>query len=173
MQRYWLDWLTYTYDKNAQQIQAQAWGAEAAVGYVLTGREGWSAFYLGGVLKDTTTSPDDPENVANGTHLRLKLQLEGELSRERWRIAGIGSYITGQQSYWLRGRVLHKVGDQLWTGPEVIYQGDPTYTRTQIGWVLDGVNVGKGFLLGLKAGVSQNQGQSAHPYAGFEIARWF
>ena len=25
VQRYWADWLTYTYNKNAEEIQAQAW----------------------------------------------------------------------------------------------------------------------------------------------------
>jgi hypothetical protein len=173
VQRYWADWLTYTYNKNAEEIQAQAWGAEAAIGYILAGRAGWSGFYVGGVLRDTTTSPEDPENVADGTHLRLKFQLEGELTPANWRIAGIAAYITGQQQYWMRARVLHSVGEHLWTGPELIYQGDPTYKRAQIGWALDGVKIGKGFLLGVKGGVSRNEGQSTHPYAGIEIARWF
>jgi hypothetical protein len=173
VQRYWADWLSYTYDKNAEQIQAQAWGAEAAIGYILAGGAGWSAFYVGGVLRDTTTSPEDRENVADGTHLRLKFQLEGELTSVNWRIAGIASYITGQQQYWMRARVLHSVGEHLWTGPELIYQGDPTYERAQIGWALDGIKIGKGFLLGVKGGVSRNEGQSSHPYAGIEIGRWF
>src|SRR5690349_3693562 len=173
VQKYWLDWLTYSYDKNGQTIDAQARGLEAAVGYQMTGSYGWSGLYAGALLRNTQLSPDDIENGARGTKLRLKLQADGELTPAHWRLGGIAAYVAGQNAFWLRARTLHDVQGDLWTGPELIYQGDPTYRRIQLGWVLEGIKLGGGLALGVKAGASKNEGQSVQGYLGLEIARWF
>src|SRR4051812_7361426 len=141
VQKYWLDWLTYSYDKNGQPIDAQAAGLEAALGYQVSGSQGWAGLYIGGLVRNTELSPDDVDNGARGTKLRLKLQADGELTPQHWRLAGIAAYIAGQNAFWLRARALHDLRGHLWTGPELIYQGDPTYRRTQLGWVIEGFNL--------------------------------
>ena len=173
VQKYWLDWLTYSYDKNGQSIDAQAAGLEAALGYQISNSQGWAGLYIGGLVRNTELSPDDVGNGARGTKLRLKLQADGELTPQHWRLAGIAAYIAGQNAFWLRARALHDLSGHLWTGPELIYQGDPTYRRTQLGWVIEGFKLGAGFTLGIKAGASKNAGESTHAYMGLEIARWF
>jgi Cellulose biosynthesis protein BcsS len=173
VQKYWLDWLTYSYDKNGQSIDAKAAGLEAALGYQISGHQGWGGLYIGGLVRNTELSPDDMGNGARGTKLRLKLQADGELTPEHWRLAGIASYIVGQNAFWLRARVLHDLRGHLWTGPELIYQGDPTYRRTQVGWVIEGFKIAGGVTLGIKAGASKNAGESTEAYMGLEIARWF
>jgi len=57
VQRYWLDWLTYSYDKNGRPIDAQAAGLEAA-------SQGWAGLYIGGLVRNTALSPDDVDNGA-------------------------------------------------------------------------------------------------------------
>src|SRR5689334_20552925 len=42
VQKYWLDWLTYNYDKDSQQIDATAAGLEASLGYQVAGKQGWA-----------------------------------------------------------------------------------------------------------------------------------
>jgi len=173
VQKYWLDWLTYNYDKDSQQIDATAAGLEASLGYQVAGKQGWAGLYIGGVVRNTDLSPDDPSNGARGTKLRLKLQADGELTPQHWRLAGIAAYIAGQNAYWLRARALYDLKGNFWTGPELIYQGDPTYRRTQLGWAIEGFKLGAGVTLGIKAGASKNEGESTRAYVGLEMARWF
>jgi hypothetical protein len=139
----------------------------------VSGSHGWSGVYIGGLVRDTQLSPDDLSNGARGTKLRLTLQADGALTPKHWVLAGIASYVAGQNAFWLRARALHDVRGDLWTGPELVSQGDPTYRRTQLGWVIEGFRLGAGLMLGVKAGASKNEGESTDAYIGFEIARWF
>jgi len=45
--------------------------------------------------------------MGHGTKLRLKLEADGELTPQHWRLAGIAAYIAGQNAFWLRARALH------------------------------------------------------------------
>lgn len=83
VQKYWLDWLTYSYDKNGQSIDARAAGLEAALGYQVSRNRGWAGLYIGALVRNTDLSPDDIGNGARGTKLRLKLQADGELTPEQ------------------------------------------------------------------------------------------
>lgn len=173
VQRYWVDFLGYSYETN-RQIDAQAVGLEAALGYQESGKAGWGAAYLGLRYNNTNLSPDDPANRTEGEHLWVKTQLEGELKlAETWKLGGIASYIFSAESFWLRTRLLHPLEQGLSTGPEVVFMGDPNYRAWQFGWVVTGFKPWQDVEIGLKAGVRITDGSAVNGLIGIELARMF
>jgi hypothetical protein len=171
VQRYWLDYVAYRYEKTpAQLIDAKIAGAEAALGYQHGGAGGWWGTYLGVRFADTRLSPDDPGNQDRGRHWRAKLQLEGETEvAPAWRVNGIVSHLLGDDNYWMRVRVQTTLVSQRFVGPEFIAQGAPNYRAYKIGAFVGNIRVGAGSALTLKAGVSKPQNDSASMYAGAEF----
>lgn len=171
VQRYWLDYIAYRYEKTPQQgIDAKVAGVEAALGYQQSGVASWWGGYLGARYADTRLSPGDPYNDSEGRRLRAKLQLEGETEvGAGWRINGIVSHLVGDGNYWLRLRAQTTLGNQWHLGPEWVAQGDPNYRAYKMGAFLGNIRLGAGSALTLKAGVSKSDNDSASPYAGAEF----
>lgn len=174
VQRYWLDRLTYSYKNNGRNIDARAWGAEGALGYQGNPSWGWWGTYFGLLYRDTRLSPDDLGSTSRGGKIRGRFQLEGERDlNDAWRVNGNASYVFGQDSYWIRGRVLYKVNGRISTGLEMITQGDPDYNAAQLGWVVLGLSAGPNVDLGLKIGAKRTKGEAAQGYLGIELSRLF
>ena len=170
IRKLWVDWSSYRYDGGSQTHDVKAPGAEIALGYQRAHENNWWAAYAGLNYRHSSISPDDPANKARGSMLRPKLELEGEQSlAQAWKLGAIGSYITGQQAYWTRGRLLRDVGAGRQIGLEAVMQGDPSYHAHQLGLVLLGINAGNGLNVGFKLGVSQVAGLSSRAYVGMEL----
>ena len=168
VQRYWVDAIRYEYESGSQTIRARGAGLEAAIGYQFPRPDGWFSIYGGARWNNTNLSPDDPSNDSRGTHLRPKLQIEGDSALAGvWRINGVASYIFDQKAYWGRLRLAHKPGDIAW-GMEAVRQGDPSYNASQIGVFTDGWRAGETLRMGFKAGVRRSEGENS-PYAGVEF----
>jgi hypothetical protein len=174
--RYWVEYLQYEYMGGAanQVIEAKAPGFEAALGYQKANPTGYVGVYAGAFYRDTELSPDDPNSKARGSHLRLRLQVEGEQRfQDTWLVNGIASYVFGQEGYWLRARVLRRVSGALFAGIEGVKQGDPDYEGHQFGAVITGFEPAPRWNLGFKAGVKKIEGRSSNGYVGIELARTF
>jgi hypothetical protein len=174
--RYWLEWLRYEYVGGPanQVIEAKAPGAEAALGYQKAGPNGYYGLYAGAFYRDTELTPDDPSSKARGSHLRLRLQVEGESRFENtWVLNGIAAYVFGQEGYWLRARVLRRVSGPIFAGLEGVTQGDPDYQGQQVGLVVTGFEPAPRLNLGFKAGVKKIEGRSSNAYFGIELAHTF
>lgn len=170
VQRYWLDYTAYRYEKTpGQDIDAKVTGLEAALG--LQGGLGadWWAVYLGGRYGNTRLSPDDPANENRGGDFSIKLQLEGEKAvSPAWRVNGIASYLIGQSNYWVRLRAQTALDNQRLLGPELVVQGDPFYRLVKLGVYVGGIKLGRDAALTVKAGASRLNSDSAGAYAGVE-----
>ena len=95
MQRYWLDRYGYEYEGAPGLVQADVWGAEAALGYGGASTDGRSNVSLGARFTDTDLDPDDPKASARGSQLGAKVQAEIEHAhRAGWvaRRGAIASY---------------------------------------------------------------------------------
>lgn len=173
VQRLWADHLTYSYDSNGQNIRAEQLGIEGSLGYQKSGPWGSWATFLGTVYRDTQLSPDDPGNRARGGKFHGRIQLEGEriLSRD-WRANIIASYVTGQNSYWARGRLLHNLSERMRAGPEVVTLGDPNFQIMQYGWAMMGLRVLSGADVTLRGGARKAQ-DGTTMYLGLELFRPF
>jgi len=169
VQRYWVDWARYRYDKAGTQIDASAPGVEAALGWQQAGEGGWWAAYLGGTYRDTRFSPDDPANPVRGGMLRPKLQVEAEayLAGD-WRVAGIASYTGGQDAWYARVRALDGAPDSWRVGGEVVWLGDPSYRAKQYGAVVALPRGQGGWDFAFKLGVRQVGGLDSRGYFGLE-----
>lgn len=170
VQRYWLDYTAYRYEKTpGQDIDARVTGLEAALGFQGgAGADSWSA-YLGGHYGNTQLSPDDPFNENRGGDVSIKLQLEGETAlSSAWRVNGIASHLIGQSNYWLRLRAQTMLHNQLLLGPELIVQGDPLYRLVKLGAYVGGIKLGRDAALTVKVGASKLNSDSAGVYAGGE-----
>lgn len=170
VQRYWLDYTAYRYEKlPGQDIDARVAGAEAALGYQDSSERGWWSAYLGGRYSNTRLSPDDLSNEDRGGDFSAKLQFEGEtVLSSQWRLNGIASHVVGHSSYWARLRAQTTLGGHLLIGPELVAQGDPLYQLFKLGAYLGGIRVGGDAALTVKLGVSKLDSDSARAYAGIE-----
>lgn len=174
MQKYKVDFQGYDYPSDGRKVQATAVGVEGAVGYVKSGENGWAGAYAGLRYSETWLSPDDPKSSVRGSQLRPMGQLEGErvLSSD-WRINGLASYIFISDSYWGRGRVMYRAYDRVYTGPEFIAQGDPSYRAWSGGWFVTGFQPIANSSLGLRAGVRKIEKTDPGGYLGIEFSRTF
>jgi hypothetical protein len=174
--RYWVEYLTYEYIGGAanQVIEAKAPGAEFALGYQKASPTGSVGAFAGAYYKDTELTPDDPTSKVRGSHLRLRLQLEGEHRfQDTWVANGIAAYVLGQEAYWFRARLLRRVNGPIHAGVEGVTQGDPDYQGHQVGLVLTGFEPVRRLSLGFKAGVKKIEGRPSNAYFGIELARPF
>ncbi len=171
VQRYWLDYVAYRYEKSPQQdIDAKVAGTEAALGYQRGNGGGWWGAYVGARYANTRLSPGDPENNDRGWRLRAKLQFEGETQvGTGWRVNAIASHLVGDANYWARLRLQTMLGNRWHIGPEAIVQGDANYRAYKVGAFLGNIKLGTSNALTLKAGMSRTAGVSASSYAGAEF----
>lgn len=171
VQRYWLDYIAYRYDKLPQQkIDTRVAGGEAALGYQQSSANSWWGAYLGARYSNTRLSPDDPDNDDRGWRLRAKLQFEGETSLvSGWRVNGIASHLIGDANYWARLRLQTTLKNRWHSGPEVIVLGDSNYSAYKVGAFLGNIKLGESTALMLKAGMSKPENDPASLYAGAEF----
>jgi hypothetical protein len=170
VQRYWVDYNTYTYEQTpGHDIHARVGGVEALLGYQGSNASNWWGAYAGVRYANTKLSPDDLANQSRGGRTRGKVQLEGETAiGGDWRLNGIVSHLFGDGDYYLRLRAMDKLGNGLSLGPEVIFQGDSTYRATKLGVVLGGIKVGAESALTFRLGASHFENQGTSAYAAVE-----
>jgi len=172
VQKYWLDYLGYNYMADSQEIDATGIGIEGALGYQFSGASGWGGAYIGIRYSDTRLSPDNPDSRVRGSQLWAKIQLEGEKKLDPgWKINGIGSYILALDGYWIRGRVMYRTHNEVFTGPEIVSQGDPEYRAWQWGWFITGFEPMPNMDLGVKAGIRRTEKAESGVYLGVELSR--
>ena len=170
VQRYWLDYTGYSYEKQPQTIDSAVTAVEAALGYQQSNANSWWAGYLGAHYSDTRLSPNDPDNTNQGRQWHARLQLEGETDvAAGWRGNGIASYLIGDFNYWARLRLQTTLGNQLHIGPELVVQGDSYYDAYELGVFVGNIMLGETSALTLKGGVSQSSNESASLYLGAEF----
>lgn len=174
IQRYWLDRVSYRYDSDGRTIEAEAPGAEGALGYVSPTSRGSLTGLLGILYRDTRLRPDDPGSAARGGQWRIKAQVESTQHLQGDLELGLtGSYIFGQQGYWARARLGHVFGSGRRAGPELVFQGDPDYQVTQAGVFLTGLRITPAIQAGLKAGIRSQRDKDSRSYFGVEILALF
>lgn len=171
VQRYWLDYLSYRYEKTPlQDVDAEVVGGEAALGYQDSHAGGWWGAYLGARYADTRLDPDDPGNDGRGKRWYAKLQLDGETELGAgWRINGIVSHLINRDTYWARLRVQTTLAEGWHVGPELVAQGDTDYRAYKLGAFFGNIRLGADSALTLKAGVSKPEDDAASAYAGAEF----
>jgi hypothetical protein len=175
VRKLWLDWSKYHYEGGGgQTYYVSAPGAAISLGYRGVTENHWWAAYAGMAYRNSSISPVDLTSTVRGGMLRPQLQLEGEQSLDqKWKVAGNGSYIQGQQAYWVRGRVLRNIWSGQQIGLEAITQGDPTYSANQFGVLLAGLKAGNTLNIGFKMGVRRETNLSSQPYFGIELGSMY
>ena len=174
MQRYWLDWLTYQYDNSDDNITARAPGAAASIGYNHSHTRGYNTGWVGIAYRNTSLSPDDKGADARGAQWGIKFQVESDYHLDdRWLAAGIASFTTSTQGYWVRGRLLRRLHARFRVGPEAIFQGGPDYSSQKYGIAAIGIQLDEKTDMGLKGGVEVSDDNGSSGYIGIEFGRWW
>jgi hypothetical protein len=172
-QRYWIDRFGYEYDGAPGQVEARAWGGEAALGYVSPTAGGWWSASAGLRYTDTSLSPDDPEASARGSQASAKFQLEVDQAlADDWRIGAIGSYTLKQSQYWGRLRITRRISAHWSVAGEGVVNGNDETDSIASGLVLIWQPSPSSWSLGLKAGY-RYQDVSDGGYAGLELGTAF
>jgi hypothetical protein len=173
VQRYWLDWLGYQYDGAPGLVKAKAYGAEAALGYGASSAAGWATFSVGARFTNTDLDPDDPSATARGKQWGAKFQLEGERDlAPSWRAGAIASYTAGQDGYWARVRLMHRVNSSAAFGGEAIANGNTEADATAVGLVYAAQPQGGKWSVNFKAGY-RFQTDADGAYGGIEFGYAF
>ena len=169
------DYLTYSYKSGENTIDAYAYGLNASLGYQWSNQDGWFGFYAGPGYIDTTLSPDDRGNKSRGGQAVAQIQAEGEEKlSNNFKINAITNYTAfDDDAYWGRVRLLYKLSDKIYAGPEAVLQGDNIYRAWQTGVVLTGIEITPNSNIGFVAGVGKTKDFSESPYAGVEMGLGF
>lgn len=171
----WADFQKYSYDTLLPtniietEINVKANSFYAAIAYHDSGSNYWWNTKVGAIRGDAKLTPDDPNNKSKGNQTDLKLQIGGERHlTSTTKINGIIDYITDRDAYWARLRFLNLIDNNVYHGPEIITQGDPSYDAQQLGWVISGIAIQDHSTLGIKAGVRKGDA-STSGYFGVEL----
>jgi len=172
-QRYWLDAFGYEYDGAPGRVQADAYGAEAALGYGGSNERGWWNASLGLRYTDTDLDPDDPSASARGSQLGGKLQLEADGKvAEGWRLGGIASYSNEQNGYWARARLMRGATPARAFGVEAVANGNDEADATAAGFVATFQPAASRWSIALKAGYRWQEDADG-AYGGVELGYGF
>lgn len=169
VQRYWLDWVEYSFESDNQTVDADAPGAEAVIGYQWPVGHGTAAVYAGPAYRDTRLSPSNVDSDVKGGRWGAKLQAEGSADLDAWRTEGILAYIAGPGSYWGRVRMGYRNAGTLMPGMELIHQGDSDYHATTVGVFLGNIAFGSGTAT-VKSGVRFTPDVDNSAYVGLELS---
>lgn len=173
VQRYWVDWFGYEYEGAPGRVEAEAFGAEAALGYGVSSASGWATISVGARYTDTDLTPDDPQATARGKQWGAKFQIEGERDlAPAWRAGGIAAYTAGQDSYWARARVMRRLEAPHSVGVEFIANGNTEADATAAGLVYAFQPSASRWSVNLKAGY-RFQDEADGAYGGLEFGYAF
>jgi len=170
--RQWIDRLTYHYNGFEPDIHALDYGYSPAIGYQWTLQQSHhAALYVGVRVANTELTPDDPSNVDRGTRARLTLQ--GDLTSDF--SAGLQNQFlaageAGNGAYFVRDRLLWRLGAHISLGPEAIAQGNRQYRAHEVGVCLSGIPFTRHISALLRAGVYQQHDQPTVGQVGLELA---
>ncbi len=166
----WADYQTYAYSAGAVDIDARIDALSAAIGYHDSGDNYWWNGRLGVVQADTRLSPHDSANDSAGVTANFKLQLEGERRNSSdFKVNGNLEYIPGRNAHWARLRFLRRYESSGYHGPELIHQGDPSYSAFQLGWAFTEIALNRQWRLGIKGGFRFDE-NTASKYLGVELS---
>ena len=154
-------------------IDARYIGAEAALVYQTSGGWGWANLSAGPRVTDTRLSPVDPANKLRGTRLDLGVQTDGAIG-SAWRLGWFGSYGVRNENYIAQARITRLVDAESRTriGVEASVQGDPSYTRGNLGLHV-ATGLGDKWEGALTAGASEQGGRGAKPFVSLGVSRVF
>ena len=172
-QRYWLDRFGYEYEAGPFDVDADAWGGEAALGYVTPTARGWWSVSAGLRYTDTDLSPDDRNASARGGQLSPKIQVETEARLDaNWRAAVIASFTVEQSQYWGRLRALRKSAPRWSMGGELTLGGNDEYDSVGVAAVALWQPNDSPWNLAIKAGQRFQDGGDG-VFIGTEVGRSF
>jgi len=174
VQRYWIDWLQYSFDSGGV-VRARSPGFSASLGYQRGDALGYWAAYAGAGYRNTTLDPDRPDASVRGGQASLPLLVEADRKMSPpWRFVGAAQYAFGPDSYWTRVKLLHATASgTFWHGPMLVFQGDPDYHATKIGYTLDDWHLGKELTCTFKLGVIKQKDIDNRVFAGIELVKVF
>jgi hypothetical protein len=168
-QRYWLDRYGYEYDGAPGRVEADAYGAEAALGYGGASEAGWWGLSLGVRYTDTELEPDDPFATGRGSQFGGKVQLDAEGTvATAWRLGGIASYSNEQNAYWGRARITRIANPTRAFGLEALANGNDEADATAAGLFVTIKPAATKWSIGLKAGY-RFQDDADGVYGGLEV----
>lgn len=162
----------YRYLAGATKVEAAYVGAEVALVYQASGAWGWANLGAGPRVTDTRLSPSDPGNRLRGTRFDAALQTDGAYG-DAWRLGWFASFGVNDRSYITQLRLGRRLGPRATRlGIEGGIQGDRSYTRGSAGAFLS-TALGQGIEGVVSAGLTEQGGRNARPYAGVAVSKVF
>lgn len=168
--RHWLERLTYEYDKDGGTVDAVRYGYAPALGYQAPLWGGHVGGYAGLRLAHANLSPDDPGNRDEGDTARFFLQADAihpvGAGAENQLVA---EFETRYGGYYVRDRLMFRLGNGLSLGPEAVVKGGDDYDGWQAGVSLGGIRLLPALSVTVRAGIAGQRDESNCGYFGVEF----
>jgi cellulose synthase (UDP-forming) len=167
--RVWGDRLTYSYDLNGTNVEAEAYGGELALVHRWSGEWGYANASVGARYRSTDLTPDDAGNPAEGSQWDANLQFDGRAAmHERWALVWLAAREIDQGSSIVRlGADRDMNGWRL--GADATRLWGERHGETQAGLIAQW-RLRNGATLGARAGATRNDDGDQGGYAGLGIA---
>ena len=172
--RYSVNYIEYEYPVDDDTVNADSWGASAAIGYQIPVTNGWLGVAAGPAYRNTNYSPSQPDNDQEGSRIVAQMDVDaGLIYADRLLFATSISYTPRYRSYWGRGRVMARTSARTFVGPEFVAHGDPDYDAQQFGLALQISQVLGSLDVVFKAGGKRIRNGDSGAYGGIEFLRHF
>lgn len=132
--RFWGDRTAYSYQSNGHDVDAEAYGGEAALAYRWNGDWGYASASAGVRYRDTELSPNDPGNESEGGHTDVAVATNGRAHvSEDYDVTWNASHEIDQQNTFARAGVDREVGSNWRVGVDATRVSGRDYGETKVG----------------------------------------
>jgi hypothetical protein len=163
----------YSYSTGASsQVRGIFTSADILVGYGANVDSFAMKVSVGLNLQEHRLSGLDPSNPVQGSTVGLKLQADSWVNpTERTMLFGLVSYSTAFRTYYATLKAGYAVieGQEVFIGPEVIFQGNEHYSQWRLGAHLTGVKT-RGIEVGFSGGLLHSTDSGSGAYGKIDLA---
>jgi len=150
------------------RVNGQLEQGAVMAGYEWVWKKMTIAAYGGLEARNSSISPNDPQNRVKGMTVGLKVGVDFYVTpTDTTMVSGVASYSTNFNSYYGRLKFGMAFADNLYVGPEAIALGDDFFQQWRVGAHVSGVKFGV-VRMGLSGGYLSDRVRGAGLYGIFE-----
>ncbi len=165
----WVDWLRYDYLASNAKIHANVAGLQLAAGYQWLRPEGSTVVSLG-VGSYNTQLPAGVTSRQLGTLTGAVAGLDfTESLTPKTRFESILNYTDKSRDYWGRARFMTSTAGTWHLGPEIVAQGNPSYSAYRLGIAVTGIQLSEKAYLEGNTGYAKTAHIGGGAYAGISL----
>jgi cellulose synthase (UDP-forming) len=168
--RFWGDRSAYSYENDGEDVDGEAYGAEAALAYRWNGEWGYASASAGVRYRDTELSQSDPDNQSEGAHTDVSVATNGRAHmNEDYDLTWNASHEIDQQNTFARAGIDREITPAWRLGLDATRVSGGDYGETKIG-VTSETRLNDATSFSARAGASRSDDGDEGGYVGLGLA---